>query len=181
LTTLYNRHKIPKNSHPSLWRKEEFSQLWLKYSIEELTKMLHVSHKAVEKAVKRFGLTGLKDRGFKHEGRRWGPGPPPLGEKRLTKDGYVLIFTIDGWQLEHRHIIESKLGRSLLPSEFVHHINGIKSDNRLENLQVLNRTDHLIRTRVCRDCELRKEIRLLRFQIRELRRQSQPSLFGGDE
>lgn len=72
--------------------------------------------------------------------------------------------------------MQNKLGRILLPSEPVHHINGIKNDNRIENLQVLNRADHLTRTKICQDCELRKELRLLRFEIRELKRELQPSL-----
>lgn len=40
----------------------------------------------------------------------------------------------DGYRLEHHIVIENNLGRSLQKGEIVHHINGNKLDNRLENL-----------------------------------------------
>lgn len=43
---------------------------------------------------------------------------------------------------EHRVVAEQMLGRPLEPDEVVHHINGDKRDNRLENLQVLSRSEH---------------------------------------
>jgi hypothetical protein len=90
---------------------------------------------------------------FKVDHPRKGTG----ADKRISASGYVMVMIDDKECYEHRVVMERLLGRRLSSKEHVHHKNGNKTDNRIENLEVLAASSHA-REHMTSDVAKRKSI-----------------------
>lgn len=72
----------------------------------------------------------------------------PAGTRRKHNSGdnnWYWVVKVEGesrWPLEHRYLMEQKVGRKLLRSEHVHHIDGNGLNNNLDNLMLLSAGEH---------------------------------------
>jgi len=155
-------------------------------TIDEIAGILGHSRGLVWKKLRVYNIP-LRSRSesmmLKGHGTAWKGG-------KYKSNGYVYVYVPDhpdcdgrGYILEHRLVMEQKLGRRLLLSEQSHHLNGIKDDNRPDNLTLATVDGHTMLTKWCNDCRLRKDIvelqeqvKLLKWQVKNLNK----LLYGTD-
>lgn len=106
------------------------------------------------------------------------------GSRRKRWDGYIEVYypkhpdaSKSGWMLEHRLVAEKKYDRRIDQREHVHHINGIKDDNRPENVEVIDPSVHAgISNKQAQQLrrDMREELEQLRAEVAEYRKRYGP-------
>jgi hypothetical protein len=109
-------------------RKTSKSEKGKKIS-QETRRRLSVAHKGLSAGSKHPNWKGGKYKECNGYVQIWMPSHP-----HADKRGYIR---------EHRLVMEKVLGRYLESREIVHHKNGLKGDNRPENLRLTNNSDHI--------------------------------------
>ena len=108
------------------------------YNLSQIARVVGTKNEEVKKFLRRNGVTKEFPKatfGEKHYAWKG---------RLLDKDGYVLIHCKGHpnarkhthYIFEHRLVVEADLGRYLLPTEVIHHLDGDKQNNSIENLQV---------------------------------------------
>lgn len=121
-----------------VWAAEQYRAGWSQQSIAD---ELGVHQTAVSTRLRAEGVIPPKDRLRRESHGSW------KGGRVKFSGGYVGVYldeedlkyatpNSNGYALEHRLVMGRAIGRKLTASETVHHLNGDRADNRLENLQL---------------------------------------------
>ena len=142
------RPRTPKKSFPYSVLLELYSKQLL--PIRDIAKQLHTTRGTVRKCLDDYQIPPRPrvHRGSSHYNWRGGKIPDGKGYMQIyvSSEDSLFIMAQNNHILEHRLIMAQHLGRPLKSWEIVHHLNGIKTDNRIANLGLVNRNNHAKQT-----------------------------------
>lgn len=121
-----------QKGHPGYWKDKKFSKEH-KRNISE-TKIGHKHSEETKEKISK-AMKGQKRKGSKNANWKGGQYKDKAGRIYIFKPKHPFAKS-DRHVRRSRLVMEKKLGRYLESCEVVHHINGIKSDDRPENLQL---------------------------------------------
>jgi len=152
--------------------REKMKKRWLgkyhreatKIKMSEIRKKWWKKYPLSEEEKKKRGeflktVSRAKERGPKHPGWKG-------GKYKDSRSGYMMVYypghpayeRKNSYIPEHRLVMEKILNRYLNPNEEVHHINGIKDDNRPENLKLVVKKMHFSEVE-CPYCRKKFEVK----------------------
>ena len=150
-----NKPPYIPSKHLHHWTKEEDDFLRKNYNLtinEELCKKLNLSWPSVYKRARRLGLYKSEEAKFRQKSfaRSGEKSASWKGGRKITNQGYVVVLNkchhraSNGYVMEHILVFEQHTGIKVPLGCDVHHINGNKQDNRIENLCLMTHRAHTI-------------------------------------
>jgi endogenous inhibitor of DNA gyrase (YacG/DUF329 family) len=114
---------------------------------EEVAKELGTTQKVVFTRMKEIGyqprVAAKRDQsGEKNDYWKGGKSRDSRGYVLVKSPGHPRAKKCGDYVFQHILVVEDFIGRFLQKNEIIHHINGIKDDNRLENLYITNPSEH---------------------------------------